>query len=286
MNRFLFVVVLYRMSFTEAPTLRSLFDLRSLLREHGIRVLVVDNTPGITAESFSIDTETTYLSFGDNRGLASAYQAAYLMAKTEGYRHLVLLDQDSEVSQQLIFALTQITGEQTESVGIWCPRVTCYGKRVSPYSLGVFAWPHYDLTSGSDHLYGINSFSVVNVRFFEEIGGVEQFYWLDCLDTWLYEKAHRTGWAVRQLDVNVEHDLSLVSGRISLDRMKNIAFYESCFASEHWTPEKILGTALRLSGRGIKRMGAIGGARNYGSYLFHILKGMRTGMKRRTRRVS
>lgn len=281
MNGFLLVVVLYRMSLEEAPALRSLSKLRSLFRGHGIRVLVVDNTPGISPESFAIDSDRTYLSFGDNRGLASAYQAAYLKAKVEGYGHLILLDQDSEVSQQLISALAQITSDQQETVGIWCPRVTCCGKYISPYSLGAFAWPDYHLKSGSDHLYGINSFSIVNVRFLEEIGGIEQYYWLDCLDTWLYESAHRTGWAIKQLDVNVHHDLSLVSGRIGLDRMNNIAFYESCFASEHWPLEKIIGTTLRLAARGIRRMRVIGGIRNYGYYLFHILKGMRTGMKRR-----
>jgi len=284
-NRFLFVVVVYRMSLTEVPALRSLLDLRPLLREHGDRVLVFDNTPGITAESFSIDADITYLSFGENRGLASAYHAAYLTAKANGYGHLVLLDQDSEVNEQLISALTQVTGEQTESVAIWCPQVGCYGKRISPYSIGVFAWIDYGPQPGSQSLYGINSFSVVNVRFIEDIGGVEQFYWLDSLDTWLYHSAHRTGWVVKQLGVEVDHDLSLVSGRISLDRLKNIAFFESCFAFEHWPAGKIIGTILKLFVRGIRRMDTIGGIRNYAAYIFQILEGSRMGRKRRTIRV-
>lgn len=282
MNQFLFVVVVYKMNVADAPTLRSLFERSDLLRQHAVRVLIIDNTPGAGGSWLALDNEVEYVALGKNGGLASAYQIAFRKAKANGCDYLVLLDQDSEVTDELIVTLGSIRNLRAEGVGIWCPRVISCGKYVSPYSVGVFTWPTYNPPSPrSGRVYGINSFSVVNVSFLENIGGFNEFYWLDCLDMWLYEAAHGAGWEVRCLDVTMQHDLSLVSGRVSLDRMKNIAFYEGCFASEYWSAARILGTVVRLCARGVKRLDGLGGVRNYGAYLHEIFKGIRVGLSRR-----
>ena len=77
----------------ESRTLLSLSAIRSRFEHLGIRVLVIDNTPGREAGSRTLDNETDYLSFGENRGLARAYQAACERAQAEQYRYLVLFDQ-------------------------------------------------------------------------------------------------------------------------------------------------------------------------------------------------
>jgi glycosyltransferase involved in cell wall biosynthesis len=282
MNEFLFVVVLYEMSMSQSLTIRSLSQRCARFQQQGIRLLVIDNTPGVKPESYAVDGETEYISFGDNRGLANAYQTAFLMAKAKNFRFLVLFDQDSDVNDDFIGALNEIANDDGSSVAIWCPEVICGETPISPYSLNSFGWPNFYPQRESKWLYGINSFSVVNVRFVEAIGGFDQFYWLDCLDTWLYEKAHKGDWSVRRLSASVKHDLSLVSGRITSYRMRNIAFYESSLALELGSGGRILGTILRLALRGSKSAKATGGLRNYWYYLKEIVNGARAGLKRRS----
>jgi glycosyltransferase involved in cell wall biosynthesis len=282
MNEFLFVVVLYEMSMSQSLTVRSLSQRCARFRQQGIHLLVIDNTPGVKPESSAVDGETEYISFGENRGLTNAYQTAFLMAKAKNFRFLVLFDQDSDVNDDFIGALDGMANDYGSSIAIWCPEVICGETPISPYSLNSFGWPNFYPRRESKWLYGINSFSVVNVRFVQAIGGFEQFYWLDCLDTWLYEQAHKSNWSVRRLSASVKHDLSLVSGRTTPSRMRNIAFYESSLALELWSGGRILGTVLRLALRGIMRAKAMGGLRNSWYYLKEIVNGARAGLKRRS----
>lgn len=261
--------------------MRSLLDQCALFKERGIRVLVIDNTPGEKPRSFPIDSDTEYIAFGKNGGLASAYQTAFLRAKDDGCPFLVLLDQDSEINTSYILALDEVKQALMSPIGIWCPNLTCCGKRISPYSLGAFGWPDYSPSGNSPYLYGINSFSVVRTSCIEAIGGFDRFYWLDCLDFWLYERAQRDGWTVKRLNITVKHDLSLISGRISATRLKSIAFYESCFVLEYGSPGKVIGVILRLVLRGLKRIKMIGGVRDYGYYLREIIRGICVGLGRR-----
>jgi len=281
MKQFMFVVVLYEMSMLESATLRSLSEQSALMSDRRMRVVVIDNTPGKKPGALTIDSITGYISTGENLGLANAYQLAFQMAKADEFRFLVLLDQDSEVDSSFIAALDVVAREHAASVGIWCPDIVSSGRRISPYSSNVFGWPNYSPSHNSRRLFGISSFSVVNIRFIDAIGGFDQFYWLDCLDSWLYEKAHQHSWAVMRLHITVKHDLSLVSGKISLARMKNIAFYESCFVIEYGPIGRVAGTILRLALRGLKRWRTVGGVRNYGSYLREIWKGIRVGLQRK-----
>jgi len=285
MNNFLFVVVLYEMDMSTSSTVSSVTAHRALLEERGIRVLVIDNTPRENSDQLIIDNNIEYISVGENKGLANAYQSAFLVAKDNQYRFLVLLDQDSEVDSGFISALDNVASDLQYGIGIWCPDIISCGKRISPYSSNVFGWPNYSPSSNCRVLYGINSFSVVNVRLIDEIGGFNQFYWLDCLDSWLYEHAQRSGWIVNRLNVTVNHSLSLVSERISFARMKNIVFYESCFVVEYGSISKIVGTLLRLVLRGLKRVRMIGGIFNYGYYLHGLFKGASLGLTRRRQRV-
>jgi hypothetical protein len=278
LRTFLFVVTLYGVSMDDSQTVHSLRQFRD--KHPGIHLLILDNTPGGKAGRSWIDGETDYVSFGENKGLAQAYETAFHIAKATGYRFLVLLDQDSEVSSGFLHALNGVANQGNSSVAIWCPDVICNGKPVSPYSLNMLGWPNFRSGTASN-VYGINSFSVVNVRFIELIGGFEHFYWLDCLDSWLYEQAHLSYWSIKRLETSVDHDLSLVSGKITLARLQNIAFYESCFALEYGSGGRILGTIFRLILRGIKRTDVIGGILNSFDYLGEIIKGAVAGWGRR-----
>jgi glycosyltransferase involved in cell wall biosynthesis len=280
MKNLLFVVVLYRMTISESETVCSLLRNSAILESQGIATLVVDNSPDVLPIVTTITHGIEYRSFGKNKGLAGAYQSCLLLAKERGFRFIALFDQDSEIEESFLDKLVDVSAEQGADVAVWCPDVFSGGTPVSPYSVNRLGWPSFR-PAQSANLYGINSFSVVSVAFLESIGGFDQFYWLDSLDSWLYEKAHRGGWRVDRLNVRVKHDLSLVSGKISLSRMMNIAFYESCFAAEYGRPGRVAGTVLRLILRGAKRRRIFGGFFNYGRYLREIGRGFIAGLRRR-----
>jgi GT2 family glycosyltransferase len=286
MKQFLFVAVLYEKSMAESLTVCSLLQRRDLLKARGIRVLVINNTPDIKPEVLFLENSVEYVSFGENRGLANAYQFAYLAARADKRHFLVLLDQDSEVTNDFICALDDLINDCGRHIGIWCPDVFSCGRPISPYSLNILGWPNFSPRSDANCLYGINSFSVVDTNFIEYIGGFNTFYWLDCLDLWLYERARQTGWKIGRLSTSVNHDLSLVSGEISLTRLKSIAYFEACFVVEFGTVFRIVGTIIRLGLRGIKRKQHIGGVYNYSSYFTEVLKGISIGLKRKNKKCT
>lgn len=281
MKHFLFVVVLYNTSMSQSLTMCSLLERRDLLKARGIHVLVVDNTPGLKPETLFLPNGIQYVAFGENRGLANAYQFAYHVASPDRFRFLVLMDQDSEITNDFIYALDEMVDDYDLPIAIWCPDVFSCGKPISPYSFSVIGWPNFAPRSDVDCLYGINSFSVVNMNFIDYIGGFNTFYWLDCLDLWLYERARQTDWKIMRLNSSVKHDLSLVSGKISLARIKSIAYFEACCVVEFGTVPRIAGTIIRLGLRGIKRSQHIGGVYNYLLYFNEVLRGINTGLKRR-----
>lgn len=279
---FLFVIVLYNMTASDSPAVTSLLKQRSLLTAHGIHLLLVDNTPGIAAHSSAVDSDIHYLAFGENKGLAMAYQSAFCFAMAAGRRYLVLCDQDSEISKEYIDSLGVVSRETSSRVGIWAPSMVCKGSTISPYSFNRFGWPDYSVRGPSARLYGINSCSVLNMSFIGAIGGFDEFYWLDGLDGWIFEQAHRTGWAVRRLNVAIAHKLSLLSGQVPAARLSCIAYYDSCLAVECGPIARIISTIVRLAIRGIWRLPV--SRRGYWSYLCEIVAGAKMGWKRRPER--
>ena len=110
--------------------------------------------------------------------------------------------------------------------------------------------------------------------------GFDFFYWLDCLDTWLFEQAHQRlasaeiegGGAARSI-ADLRQDPAA--------GLQNIAFYESAIISESDALRSMPGALLRLALKGLKRTSALGGHRGLMRYLLEILKGAGTGLKRR-----
>src|SRR5438552_939656 len=135
MNKILFVVVLYQVDALKSQTVRSLLKCRAAAQGRAIPVLILDNTPGRESAVRVLDYDVEYIAFGENRGVSGAYQFAFLVSRARGYRYLVLLDQDSEASDEFICALDTIETEELPKTGVWCPDIRSDGVPISPYSM-------------------------------------------------------------------------------------------------------------------------------------------------------
>ncbi len=93
------VVVAY---FPDPDRLHALCDE---LHAQGANVVVIDNTPPMSTVVPSLALNARWLSQGGNSGIASAHNRGIREALREGYRHVLLMDQDSQPEPDMLARL-------------------------------------------------------------------------------------------------------------------------------------------------------------------------------------
>jgi GT2 family glycosyltransferase len=277
-----FVVVLYKCKTAESAACRSLL---SKAMPDGVRLrgLIYDNTPSIAAESKSLSEDIEYCSTGMNKGLPAAYNDGIRRALQCGARYFMLVDQDSTITVEFLEAAARAVKESPADQVAWAPHIIASNRHISPYKFNALGLPtfKYDLSSAQAAYFAINSYSIISLNFLEEIGGFDEFYWLDGLDFWFYSRVARMGYKVGVIGVNVTHHLSLLEGGISATRLLNIARYESCFFWEYFPNLQAVTGTLRLLARGILNLRILLQSGQALGYLREMSVGVRTGLSRR-----
>lgn len=280
--RIAFAVVLYNMASQDSSTLQSLsVCLRSAVT-FDYTVLVFDNSEvPIDAPNGIPNCLTIWC--GYNRGLAGAYNDALAFSARHGAEVLVTLDQDSVVTPAYLSALAEGVATMREPVVVLCPKIRSHGRLTSPFVARPLKLRRYGLAGAG--ACAINSFSAYSVRFLQSIKGVDEFYWLDGLDYSTFARIHRAGKCMALLDVEVEHNLSLLSGGIGISRLRSTIFYEACYLLEYAGPLHWLTSLPRLLARGV-RVAPHGASWRYlGVALRSTLSGGAAGMRRRLGRA-
>lgn len=230
------VVVLYRSTFDQSSTLRSLTDVKNRNPALCARMslLIYDNSPKEQPHSFDGTGfgRLTYLHDPQNSGLAVAYNVGLKQAQQSGTDWLMLLDQDTELQEeflQLLFAAIQSSPE--DSVCALVPKLTQGGAVFSPQKVGKFnnqsVAPDYAGIS-PDRLTALNSAACLRVRAVEAIGGFPREYWLDFLDHIVFHRLQIVGGKVQVLDTVIQHQLSL----LNLEHEMSLPRYTGMLASE------------------------------------------------------
>lgn len=79
------------------------------------KIYVIDNTPGSTADFSSFfdqyQANISYVPLGENRGIATAQNVGIRASMDAGYSHVLLLDQDSALPQDMVNKLLDAEGE-------------------------------------------------------------------------------------------------------------------------------------------------------------------------------
>ena len=219
MNDILYIIVIYGIRETDSTACRS---LRRVLGDerYGRQVYVHDNT-------------------ADNIYLAAAYNKGVGYAQENGFERIVLLDDDTEITESYVSELQQMTANDNQTVFV--PRLEDgNGRLLSPFRY------HGRPTA-------FNSGVAIPVRIMQdEIGSFSSRYPLDYLDYWLFMQLHRKGVPVKVMDSSLRHSLSISDySQVSESRYRSLLQAEKQFAFDEGGACPLL-YRLRLLGRAVK----------------------------------
>lgn len=230
------VVVLFNQKPEESKTFitlkQTLFAKKEGLRD--IELILYDNSP--EKQAFSpLDYEgvhITYVHDSRNLGIATAYNHAWTIAKENGSRWLLLLDHDTEVTDEYVNKVVNLP-EFANDVAAVVPKINSENTMISPvYSDSLRPLTEERPVEGLQEkpVMAINSGTLIRTDFLNKIDGFNENFSLDYLDHWLFFEIYEHGCKVWLLDTELEHELSVMDySRVSLKRYQSILDSELSF---------------------------------------------------------
>lgn len=235
--RVLLVVVVYNRRLDEVrgwkevcdalrtPTGGSLFSVA--------HVLVYDNSP-CRQSTVQIGDGITYLHNPNNGGTSAAYAAAADIARTARCDWLLLLDQDTQFTDQLLSdGFNALVSAVTPPAAI-VPRVLHDSTCISPSTMtkcgSVVAWRGSQTHLQHEWITAISSGTLVRVSAVNAALPFPQGLWLDFVDHWLFLTIARRQESVAVSSVELTHSLSILDEQeISERRLRSILTAEASF---------------------------------------------------------
>lgn len=167
----------------------------------------IDNTPGpgglwpqrAEQEAFSV----TYVPLGENRGLAEAQNIGIEMSLSGGYSHVLLLDQDSALSPDMvnrILAAEQTLRKRNEKIAAVVPQILDgrTGQRPCAHRYGWLGarkvYRDVDSSTPVQTDFFIASGALIRTAVFRELGMMRSDLLIDHVDTEWALRAHTAGY--------------------------------------------------------------------------------------------
>ena len=240
----LVVLVLYNMHPEESPAFCSLQGIRNQSPDIGdfFDLLLWDNSA--TSHNEPSGFFGTFLRDLANPGLAAAYNTGLRQASQRKMPWLVLLDQDTCLTQKYMRELMQTVQSVSPEVSVLLPRLLHNSHAVSPSifkPLGPsrsYAGPS-GLVEAGTIVQGFNSGAVLRVSAMEKLGGFDARFPLDYLDHATFAALQQAGGRVFLLNATLTHSLSTNTGKRSTalerQRQKSILSARRRFLSIYGT---------------------------------------------------
>ncbi|MDQ0231433.1 glycosyltransferase [Metabacillus malikii] len=234
------VIVLYKVKVNDSKTIQSLS--KSLLTHkdlnNKIEFIIYDNSPEkqeIDPNLFG-DCKLIYVHDERNEGISTAYNYALTVANNTKSKWLLLLDHDTNLTNDYLDMIIDYN-EADRHVAAIVPTIYSSGKKISPVFSNTFK-PLQDEQPGvgvqSDPVMAINSGSLIKVDFLNKISGFNREFPLDYLDHWLFYEVYKSGYFVNVLNVELEHDLSVMDyNNVSFTRYRSILDSEYTFYKKY-----------------------------------------------------
>jgi glycosyltransferase involved in cell wall biosynthesis len=203
------VIVLYRMSPEESPSFCSMQKCLAASEElrDAIDLMLWDNTPG--KRTPPVNFAGHFVHDGSNPGLAAAYNAALLHAMEYGAPWLMLLDQDTVITESFLREALSVSRISNGSALI--PHLTWKDRVISPFLPSLLAPPSplADSVRGAWHqpLQAFNSGAVFFVEELKRVGGFDNDFPIDYLDHATFSRLYAMGGHAHVLDARIEHAL-------------------------------------------------------------------------------
>jgi GT2 family glycosyltransferase len=261
------VLVLYKRSLEESETFST---LRSLLQKRtdlagAMSLLLYDNSP-VAQEVPALPIPTQYISDPSNPGLAAAYSAGLQLAGEEAADWLLLLDQDTLLTETYlteVVSSTQLAGDDQFDAIV--PKLVEDGTVLSPHLTITLRHPKpVDITThgiSTELLHPYNSGAVLRVKAVQEMKGFPEGFSLDYLDHATFRRLQSRGGKIFVMQAILQHKLStnradVPDDPVLLARQKSVLQAEQAFYRDFGAPRERFYYHVRLVWRAWKAMRA------------------------------
>jgi GT2 family glycosyltransferase len=250
------ILVLYKCGVNDSKTLSSLNNnYRNDAKVfNNFKLIIYDNGSIDQEKLISVPFNFEYIFTNKNDGLAVAYNFAYNKAITESFKWLLLFDQDSSLPDDYLIRLNNELSNARDDISVAAvvSKMRFNSVLFSP-SRVIFGGIHRPINISftgiyDDNIFAIGSGSLLKISFLEQIGGFNEFFWMDCLDRWLYETISKHGLKVYVTNILIDHQLSVLNYDqfMSRERYSNIIKYETYFMKFYKSKGENLVYYLRL----------------------------------------
>jgi GT2 family glycosyltransferase len=239
------VVVLYRRTPAESSSLSSLVQIlnaNSWIAGH-FSLLIYDNSPHPQGQEILANFPIHFVHDPANGGLAQAYNYALAHAGRENHEWLMLLDQDTSVTNEyLTEAVTCANALQgQEDVASIVPKLLVNGEIYSPDAHFIdvlrhqFSKKRYVIDQQlvgieNRRLMAYNSGALLRVSALRAIGGFPSEFWLDYLDHAVFHALFARGYRMYVMRSMLEHAASQADVReVPLWRLRNLLSAQTLF---------------------------------------------------------
>ncbi|HEY6142134.1 MAG TPA: hypothetical protein VIV55_01720 [Flavobacterium sp.] len=188
------VIVLYKSNLEESLSFTSLLKtIRE--KDHKITLLVYNNSPDYWSYAGEVFDGISIINVNDslNSGVSKAYNVAFTYAEKLDKSHVLLLDQDTKISDS--FFLDFLSSYETSkniNLGFYCPMIMNKQGLISPANFFLFTTRKIsDLNEGTYPLKGlaiINSGLIISTKLFQLVGGYNEKIKLDFSDFYFIKK--------------------------------------------------------------------------------------------------
>jgi GT2 family glycosyltransferase len=241
------IVVLYKCELAHSQSVSSLLGI---LREHPelakrFSLLLYDNSPQAQDHTMQATFPIDYVHDPSNGGLATAYNFALARAEEEKRGWLLLLDQDTVLTEEFIFELVESAASLhgQAQVGAIVPKLQVRGAIYSPEVNFLYQvrHPHRSLqTVEKDavgiqqrHLNAYNSGATLRVSAMRAIGGFPVQFWLDYLDHAVFRGLFVGGFRLYVMRAALVHNPSLAEVKsMPLWRLRNVLQAQTLFVKQ------------------------------------------------------
>lgn len=235
------IIVLYKTKIVDSLTYKAILKNIDILNKIPYRLLVYNNSSEVEIpESNNYEVYTPK----DNLKLAGAYNYALQKATEGGYKWLLLLDQDTELTKEYFIELCQfVNSSDSDNYDIAIPILKNEDFYLSPLickkDIGPFAYVNEvrtksDINNLSDDTFisAYNSVSLLSVSSLLRIGGFGHAYKLDMLDYYYYYKLSQIHSKVYVFPIYLKQNLSLLEDNfsMSIERFEDYQYSRLRFA--------------------------------------------------------
>lgn len=239
------VVVLYNRSPSDSKSFSSLVEILSSHREWAkhISLVVYDNSPPSKAHEISVDFPFHYVHNPENGGLATAYNYALARAEELNHEWLLLLDQDTCLTEEYFSELIPCADRlhSLQDVAVIAPKLEVKGQIYSPAAHYIDILRRHLLRGRrpvesqvvgvqEGRLMAYNSGATFRVSALRAIGGFPGEFWLDYLDHAVFHDLFLKGYRMYIMRSMLEHDASEADfGELPIWRLRNVISAQTLF---------------------------------------------------------